>query len=135
LLFWRWRRPPAFLQKFHVNFLDVTYGTSFHKCIYILCANEGELTEAGKQAREAFSMQDTPFMPHMSLLYSDIAEEHRGKCAAEAVQRLYGDGSDYSTLLPDNGCSICAVSLWYTPVEDKSLQSWKKLEEWELQDP
>ena len=124
----------SLLQKFHMNFLDVTYGNSFHKCIYILCANEGDLTAAGKQARAAFHMQDTPFMPHMSLLYSDIPEQQREKCAAEAVQRLYGEGSDYGTLLPDNGCGIVGLSLWFTPVEDKSLQSWEKLGEWELED-
>jgi hypothetical protein len=122
------------LQKLRINFLDVSTGDSYHQCVYILGAKEPHLVDAANLARTAFQKDGLPFKPHMSLLYADITPEQRAASAAAAVKRLYGEGSGYDTLLPESGCTVVAVELWYTPVEDKSLESWVKVAGWALQD-
>lgn len=82
-------------------------------------------SQAGALARAAYG-QDTqsPYMPHLSLLYSDLPQEERAAVAAEAQQRLMeGDG------VAAAGVDIGSVAVWYTPVEDKSLESWRLVKE------
>eukprot|EP00878_Enallax_costatus_P008373 GHUV01008752.1.p1 GENE.GHUV01008752.1~~GHUV01008752.1.p1 ORF type:complete len:214 (+),score=46.03 GHUV01008752.1:126-767(+) len=114
------------LKKFRINFLDVSQGESFHRCVYILVAKEPAIMDAGKLARQHFGLE-SDYMPHASLLYADIGPEQRTASQQRAIQRLYGEGSDYSTLLTDNGFTADAVTLWFTPVEDKTLASWKQV--------
>lgn len=86
--------------------------------------------QAGQLARQEFSMEGSSgdaYMPHLSLLYADLGPEAALKAQAAAVQRLYGEGSDYSTLLTDTGFTAKALSVWYTPAEDRSLGSWKQV--------
>lgn len=88
--------------------------------------------QAGATAREQFEMAPAGYMPHLSLLYADLSDEAKAESMRQAVQRLYGDGSSYNTLLTDNGFNAEAISLWYTPVEDKSLGSWVQVAEFAL---
>lgn len=88
--------------------------------------------KAGTLARQHFGKDTSDYMPHASLLYADITKEQRTAAQQRAVQRLYGEGSDYSTLLTDNGFQAEAITLWYTPGEDKTLDSWKQLAEFPL---
>ncbi len=46
--------------------------------------------------------------------------------------RLYGEGSGYDTLLADPGFEVSHLSVWYTPVADRSCESWCLVEEVEL---
>lgn len=71
-------------------------------------------------------------MPHLSLLYADIDEHTKALAKQAAVQRLYGKGSNYSTLLTDNGFMAESISLWHTPVEDQTLASWQQVAEFTL---
>lgn len=113
--------------------MDVACGQIFHQCVYILCAKSPEAMAAAAVAREAFGMdQSQPYMPHLSLLYSDIDMETRQSVVKEEVQRLYGDKSSYDTLVTDPGFEAASLSMWYTPVEDKSLKSWHKVADFEL---
>ncbi len=48
------------------------------------------------------------------------------------MARLWGEGSTYDTLLPDSGFDVGGFSVWYTPVEDKSLESWERVAEFKL---
>lgn len=68
-----------------------------------------------------------PYMPHCSLLYSDIPEAEREVAAAQASKRLYGEGSGYETLLIEPGFAVDSISLWYTPTEDKTTAKWCKV--------
>eukprot|EP00775_Hariotina_reticulata_P008216 gene8216-8408_t len=120
------------LNAFRINFLDVTCGCTFHKCVYILVAQEAAIMQAGATAREQFEMAPADYMPHLSLLYADLSDEAKAESMRQALQRLYGDGSSYNTLLMDNGFNAAAISLWYTPVEDKSLASWVQVAEFAL---
>jgi hypothetical protein len=53
--------------------------------------------------------------------------------AAQEVARLYGEGSTYDSLLIRQGFAAERISVWYTPVEDRSLKSWANVAEFELQ--
>jgi len=112
--------------------LEVTTGSSFHKCVFILVAKEAAIMQAGATAREHFGMPMSDYMPHLSLLYAEIADEAKADSMRQAVQRLYGEASNYSTLLTNQGFTADAITLWYTPVEDKSLASWKQVAEYSL---
>lgn len=59
-------------------------------------------------------------MPHLSLLYRDMPEEERAAAAAEAQRRLMEGGGVAAA-----GVDITSVAVWYTPVEDRSLESWR----------
>jgi hypothetical protein len=120
------------LQKFRINFLNVAQGSSFHKCVYILVAKEQAIMAAGAAAAQAYNKPPADYMPHLSLLYADVDDAARSASQQAAVQRLYGEGSDYETLLTDNGFTAEAISLWYTPVEDRTLASWKQVAECQL---
>ena len=120
------------LQKFRLNLLNVAQGSSFHRCVYILIAKEQGIMAAGAAAQQAFGKPPADFMPHLSLLYADVDDAARAASQQAAVQRLYGEGSDYKTLLTDSGFVAETISLWYTPVGDRSLASWKQVAECQL---
>lgn len=97
--------------------------------------------QAGQLARQEFDMLDpaqqqqpgsSDYMPHLSLLYAQIEPEAIHQAQQAAVQRLYGEGSDYSTLLTEPGFDVEAVSVWLTPEEDRSLASWEQIAEYQL---
>lgn len=90
--------------------------------------------EAGQLARQQFGMKGGDYMPHLSLLYADLGPEAIHAARQAAVQHLYGEGSDYSTLLIDPGYTAESVTVWYTPTEDRSLGSWQQVAEVPLQD-
>lgn len=119
----------AKLQKLRLNFLDVSHGATYHRCVYILVAKEPPIMQAGQLARQEFGMEGSAdaYMPHVSLLYADLDPTAALQAQAAAVQRLYGEGSDYSTLLTDTGFTAQSLSVWYTPAEDRSLGSWKQV--------
>jgi hypothetical protein len=95
-------------------------------------AKEQAIMAAGAAAQQAFDKPAADYMPHLSLLYADVDDAARAASQQAAVQRLYGEGSDYKTLLTDNGFVAEAISLWYTPVEDRTLASWKQVAEVQL---
>lgn len=115
-------------QNLRINFQDISYGNQFHQCVYILCNQEQPLMQAAALARQHFQMGEAaPYMPHLSLLYGDLDNQAKHAAMQQAVQRLYGEGSNYDTLLPDNGFTVDKLSLWYTPIDDRSLSSWVKV--------
>ena len=71
-------RLAASLQKLHIMFDSVAYGDIFHQCVYLLCQTDPAIMAAGAEARWAFGQDGSAaFMPHLSLLYSDIDERVR----------------------------------------------------------
>ena len=72
-------------------------------------------------------------MPHLSLLYADLEPAARAAAAADAVRRLYGEGSGHGTLLPEAGFDVGALTVWETPVEDAALESWRRVAEFPLE--
>ena len=49
-----------------------------HQCVYILCKPTDDVTAANKVAKKQLGLsQSTAYMPHLSLLYSDVDERIR----------------------------------------------------------
>lgn len=66
-------------------------------------------------------------------MYADIPLPEREAAAKAAVQRLYGEGSGYTTLLSESGFEVDSIALWYTPTEDKALSTWCQVATFDLQ--
>lgn len=119
------------LHSFDIILDRVSYGTIFHQCVYILCKNNDDIMQAGNEARQAFFKQVAPellhskYMPHMSLLYSNIEENERKEIAEREQAKVFAAGGDHHF-------TADSFQLWYTPVEDTSLQSWKLIEEFKF---
>ena len=59
-------------------FKDVHYGTTFHQCVYLRIQPEADVMHAGAETRAAYDgNRHAPYMPHLSLLYSDVDEDAR----------------------------------------------------------
>ncbi|KXZ43694.1 hypothetical protein GPECTOR_83g306 [Gonium pectorale] len=122
----------AQVKKYRINFVDVTRGSIFYQCVYLLVAKDEGTMAAAATARKVFDRTTPPYMPHLSLLYSDIDEAERDKVVKYERDRLYGESSGYDTLLVENGYEVGSFAIWYTPTEDKSLKSWCLVDEIEL---
>ena len=110
----------------------VACGATRYQCVYILCCPTAELLAAGAAARDAFGLDPSAtYMPHLSLLYSDVDQARRGDVAAAAQARLFPTGGGAGTLPEAEFCAD-AVEVWYTPVEDKTLESWCRVAEFPL---
>ncbi|PNW77034.1 hypothetical protein CHLRE_10g419550v5 [Chlamydomonas reinhardtii] len=120
------------VKKYRINFTDVTRGSIYYQCVYLSVAKDEGAMAAAATAREVFGITTGPYMPHLSLLYSDIPQEERAKAVEYETARLYGESSGYDTLLVENGYQVDSLAVWYTPVADKSLQSWCLVGEFEL---
>lgn len=134
------------LKPIQIDFDKVAYGNIYHQCVYILCKTSEDLASAGRSAKEAFHLDpSTPYMPHLSLVYSDMSTESRESLAAEMQQKLFasknqgdgdGDGNGgglEKEILKENGFLADSLAVWYTPVEDKSLESWRAVSVFPLQ--
>jgi 2'-5' RNA ligase len=69
---------PLHAQAYTLEFQDVSYGSIFHQCVYVRCKTTEAAMDAAKRTRQAFGHPtDAQYMPHVSLLYSDIPSESR----------------------------------------------------------
>ncbi|GLC45448.1 hypothetical protein PLESTM_001735800 [Pleodorina starrii] len=122
----------AQVKKHRINFVEVTRGTFFYQCVFLLVAKDEGTMAAAAPARNVFGMTTPPYMPHLSLLYADLADEEKAKVVEQETARLYGESSGYDTLLVETGYEVGSLALWYTPTEDTSTQSWCLVEEYPL---
>lgn len=101
-------------------------GNHYHQCVFILVEKSGILEKCFDEACITFDREERSekYMPHVSLLYSDISQEER----AELVEDSLGHMKDQNPEDPLPGFESDTIELWYTPVEDKTLKSWKKIE-------
>ena len=81
---------------------------------------------AGAAAKKAFGLDSqSTYMPHLSLLYSDIDLSTREAVAREEHERLFCATSDTKLGVELDGFVADCIAVWYTPVEDMTLESWK----------
>ncbi|CAL5410049.1 unnamed protein product [Camellia sinensis] len=66
----------------------------------------------------------TPYMPHLSLLYEDLSDEEKKKAQEKAnvLDESIGNLS----------FEVTRLALYETDTEDKTLKSWKKIAECNL---
>eukprot|EP00850_Spirogloea_muscicola_P024557 SM001049S14016 [mRNA] locus=s1049:81:897:+ [translate_table: standard] len=112
----------------------VAAGMSFFQCVYLLMQRAEEALDAHWQAKLAFGMAaegDDPvgakeaYMPHVSLMYGDIAEEAKAGIV-EGVEHEHADlaaGLEYP---------VTSLALWRTDPDDRLLGSWECIGEYQL---
>ncbi|WCJ27283.1 RNA ligase/cyclic nucleotide phosphodiesterase family protein [Euphorbia peplus] len=103
----------------------VATGTFFYQCVYLLLHPTDEVVKASAHSSEHFGYKsETPYMPHMSILYGDLTESEKKK--AEEKANIIDESI--------NGLSfqISRFQLWKTDTGDKTLKSWEKIEECSL---
>jgi hypothetical protein len=65
-------------QDFRIRFDKPSASTTYHQCVFILCHKEAGLERAAGLLRQKYGMSDLQdFMPHLSLLYSDMDQACR----------------------------------------------------------
>eukprot|EP01024_Parvocaulis_polyphysoides_P014220 TRINITY_DN15755_c0_g1_i5.p1 TRINITY_DN15755_c0_g1~~TRINITY_DN15755_c0_g1_i5.p1 ORF type:complete len:181 (+),score=25.30 TRINITY_DN15755_c0_g1_i5:113-655(+) len=120
----------AKIKKYFLKFKEVSYGSILTQCVYILINEDDEVMDAGKQAKEIFDKDtDKPYMPHLSLLYSEIDQETRKLVTEETIEDLFGVKAE--NLLMDVGFEAEEIALWETDLSD--FTKWNLIEKFELQ--
>ncbi len=62
---------------FEVRFVAAGYEQAYFRALYLRAQPSARLTALHKAARAAWALEPRPYMPHLSLLYADIAKEHK----------------------------------------------------------
>ncbi len=106
------------------------YGEIFHQTVFIHVSKTDALSQQHETALHAFGMDGSSnsYMPHMSLIYSEMGQVDRCAVAEEEQQRV-------SEILQEAYFTLQGVQnleLWYTPAADRSLQSWKCIQSYTL---
>ncbi|KAF4360571.1 hypothetical protein CsatB_002113 [Cannabis sativa] len=113
------------LKAYDVTVDRVAIGTFFYQCVYLLIHPTNQVVEASSHCCEHFGYNSsTPYMPHLSILYSDLTEDEKKK-AQEKANIL--DDSLSGLSFP-----ITRLALYKTDTEDKTLKSWEKIAECSL---
>ncbi|CAO2842284.1 unnamed protein product [Amaranthus hypochondriacus] len=104
----------------------VTTGTFFYQCVFLLLDTSPEVVHTSDHCCGHFGYnRNTPYMPHMSLLYADLTDEEKKKA------------QDRANVLDDSlgnlNFTINRLALYKTDTEDKSLKSWEKVTEYDLE--
>ncbi|KAM3306789.1 cyclic phosphodiesterase-like [Capsicum chacoense] len=103
----------------------VDVGTFFYQCVYLLLHPTTEVVEASARCCRSFGYNSSsPYMPHMSLLYADLTDEEKKKAQEKAY--ILDENIDNMSF------QITRLALYKTDTEDKSLESWEKIEEYNL---
>jgi 2'-5' RNA ligase len=62
---------------FDVRFATAGYEQAYFRALYLRAEPSPQLTALHEAARAAWALESRPYRPHLSLLYADIAEEHK----------------------------------------------------------
>jgi 2'-5' RNA ligase len=62
---------------FEVRFAEAGYEQAYFRALYLRAEPSPQLTALHQAARAAWALEPRPYRPHLSLLYTDIAEEHK----------------------------------------------------------
>ncbi|XP_062096515.1 cyclic phosphodiesterase-like [Humulus lupulus] len=114
------------LKAYNATVDRVATGTFFYQCVYLLLNPTTEVVEACSHCTGHFGYKSsTPYMPHLSILYADLTEEEKKK-AQEKANIL--DDSLSGLSFP-----VTRLALYKTDTEDKTLKSWEKIAECNLE--
>jgi 2'-5' RNA ligase len=67
----------AGVRPFDVRFAAVGYEQAYFRALYLRAEPAPQLTALHEAARAAWALESRRYMPHLSLLYADIAEERK----------------------------------------------------------
>lgn len=122
-----WWQDEHLKEGWKATFQKVKRGSSYFQCVYILLEMDPTVMRAATIAREVFKMESVlgPYMPHLSLVYADMTDEEKVNAVQDIELRLLGsDQAKKKLKLEGLGFASGKVSVWYTPTEDKTLESW-----------
>lgn len=106
----------------------ISTGTFFYQCVFLLLEPTPEVVGTSDHCCGHVGYNRTsPYMPHMSLLYADLTEEEKKKACERAI--ALGEG------LGNLSFTINSLALYKTDTEDKTLKSWEKVAECDLEAP
>ncbi|EOA18643.1 hypothetical protein CARUB_v10007217mg [Capsella rubella] len=98
----------------------VSTGTFFFQCVYLLLQSTPEVMEAGEHCKNHFNgSTNTPYMPHLSLLYAELTEEEKKKAQEKAYT--------LDNTLDGLSFRLNRIALYKTDIEDKTLESWERV--------
>ncbi|XP_074272399.1 cyclic phosphodiesterase-like [Silene latifolia] len=101
-------------------------GVSTGTCVYLLLDTNPQVVAPSDHCCRHFGYERrSPYMPHMGLLYADLTEDEKKK-AQERANAVDDSIGNLSFL-------IKRLALYKTDPEDKSLKSWEKIAEYELE--
>ncbi|KAL3520131.1 hypothetical protein ACH5RR_018280 [Cinchona calisaya] len=113
------------LKAYNANVEKVATGTFFYQCVFLLLHPTPEVVETSDHCCGHFGyLRSSPYMPHLSLLYADLSEEDK-KAAEEKTYAL-------DETIGNLNFEISHLALYKTDTEDKSLKSWEKVAEYQL---
>lgn len=122
----RFRSACKGLKAYTAHGRGVSTGTFFYQCVYLLLDPIPEVVEPSDHCCGHFGYnRPEPYMPHMSLLYADLTDEEKKK-AQERANAL--DDS-----LGNLSFKVTRLALYKTDTEDKTLKSWEKVVECDLE--
>ncbi|KAI8001759.1 Cyclic phosphodiesterase [Camellia lanceoleosa] len=84
-----------------------------------------DVVEASSHCTGHFGYKtSTPYMPHLSLLYEDLSDEEKKKAQEKA--------NVLDESIVNLSFEVTRLALYETDTEDKTLKSWKKIAECNL---
>ncbi|KAK9714493.1 hypothetical protein RND81_06G098600 [Saponaria officinalis] len=114
------------LKPYDAHCKGVVTGSFFYQCVFLLLDSIPQVVAASDHCCGHFGYErPSPYMPHMSLLYADLTEDEKKKAQerANALDDSIGNMS----------FTVKRIALYKTDTEDKTLKSWEKVAEYELE--
>ncbi len=109
------------LRPFTIKLTTVDYLDEYFRCLFIKADETPPLLEAHRIAAELFHHQpDSPFMPHLSLMYSHLDRELKQEIAARMDRRY------------DPAFEVNSVHLFSTTGE---VKEWYRVREFRFPEP
>lgn len=71
-----------------VTLTDIAYSTEYFRCLYVRALPDQALAEAYRRACATFGITPGEFMPHLSLVYGNVAAADKERIIAEIGRRL-----------------------------------------------
>eukprot|EP01018_Ginkgo_biloba_P023077 Gb_07676 [translate_table: standard] len=106
---------------------QVACGKHFYQCVYMLVDPTPQVMQANLHASRCFGILENPrpYMPHLSLLYGDLSDKDKQEAKAKA--------EGFNHLICNTEFEVSSFCLYRTDTEDKSLNSWEKVAECNLE--
>ena len=78
------------MQRYRISFDRVSCKDTFYQCVFMLCDKADPVMQSGFCAKAHFGMEPEDYMPHLSLLYSDMTQPARhAHCCLAATQLCF----------------------------------------------
>jgi hypothetical protein len=73
----------SLMKLFSLSFGEVSFSTTYGQCVFVRIKSNAFLMDYNLLAKKIFKIENSIFMPHMSLLYAHLSMKNREKLATE----------------------------------------------------